>query len=83
MKHAAPCTDGMNGQAPPNSNNTSDFDHNFRSPTPDVPEPFTTGLDAKIEDLRITAEFIEGLQTATLEKSNMHEDDIQCLHEAP
>ncbi|KAF8234295.1 hypothetical protein L208DRAFT_1040487, partial [Tricholoma matsutake] len=40
-------------------------------------------LDAHIDELRITAQFIEGLQTATLENSNMHEEDIQRLRDPP
>ena len=50
---------------------------------PDNQESLTAGLDAKIEDFRITAEFIEGLRTATLENSNMREGDIERLREAP
>lgn len=50
---------------------------------PELDEDTTPGLDAKIDDLRITAEFIEALQTATLENSNMQKEDIQCLRDAP
>lgn len=46
-------------------------------PLPD--ELVAAGLNSKIDKLRITAEFIRGLQTATLEKSNMSAEDIQCL----
>jgi hypothetical protein len=49
------------------------MNHDDQAPTP--------GLDAHIDELQITAQFIEGLWTATLENSNMHEEDIQCLHE--
>jgi hypothetical protein len=43
----------------------------------------TPELDASIEELRITVEFIEGLRTATLECSNMHDEDIQRLRDPP
>jgi hypothetical protein len=84
INHVPPVTN-----APPFDPNTGNLDHNFRPPTPDDQEPesftgeITAGLDAKIEDLRITAEFIEGLRTATLEESNMRKDNIKCLREAP
>lgn len=50
---------------------------------PQFDESPTLGLDAKIDDLRIAAEFIEGLRTATLEKSNMQKEDTRRLREAP
>jgi hypothetical protein len=48
-----------------------------------VKEEATFGLNAQIDDLQTTAEFIKALRTATLKQSNMHEEDIECLHEAP
>ena len=72
------------------------FDH--RSPTPphqeepleDIPigpTPCTInnlalGLDSLIDDLKRTAQFIEGLQGATSEGSNMRQEDIDRLHAA-
>ena len=43
----------------------------------------TPGLDASIKELRVTAEFIESLQTAMLEQSNMCDEDIQQLCDPP
>ena len=51
------------------------MNHDDQAPTP--------GLDAHIDELRITVQFIKGLWTATLENSNMHEEDIQCLRNPP
>ncbi|KAG6882434.1 hypothetical protein C0993_010554, partial [Termitomyces sp. T159_Od127] len=46
-------------------------------------EIVTVGLNSNLDDLRIAAQFIEGLRTATLEKSNMSVEDIKRLREAP
>ncbi|KAG6878843.1 hypothetical protein C0992_007238 [Termitomyces sp. T32_za158] len=46
-------------------------------------ELVTLELNSNLNDLRIAAQFIEGLQTATLEKSNMSVEDIEHLREAP
>ncbi|KAF8874895.1 hypothetical protein BD779DRAFT_1387635, partial [Infundibulicybe gibba] len=35
-----------------------------------------------IPEVKLAAEFIEALKSATLDKSNMHPDDIICLREA-
>ncbi|KAG6894511.1 hypothetical protein C0992_005782 [Termitomyces sp. T32_za158] len=43
----------------------------------------TPGLDSNIDELRLTAQFIEALKSATLEKSNMDPEDIKRLREAP
>ena len=83
INHVPPGGDQINHTQPPFDPNTENLDCDVRPPTPGDQEPFTAGLDAKIEDFHITAEFIEGLRTATLEKSNMHKDDIECLCEAP
>jgi len=47
-----------------------------------INEEATSRLDAWIDDLQTTAEFIEALRTATLEQSNMCEKDIERLCEA-
>jgi hypothetical protein len=85
MNHAPPGGDQINGTQPPFDPNTDNLDNDFGPLVPDNQEhePFTAGLDAKIEDLRITANFIEGLRTATLETSNMRKEDIERLREAP
>ena len=38
------------------------------------------GLNSPIDDLKKTAQFIHSLQGATLEHSNMRQDDIEQLH---
>lgn len=44
--------------------------------------PLLLGLDSQIEDLRMTAQFIDALRDATLEQSNMQSNDIEQLHAA-
>jgi hypothetical protein len=43
----------------------------------------TPGLDAHIDELRVTAQFIDGLWTVTLDNSNMCKEDIQRLCDPP
>jgi hypothetical protein len=40
------------------------------------------GLNSLIDELKKTACFIDALQGATLEQSNMLQEDIDCLHAA-
>ncbi len=40
------------------------------------------GLNSPIDELKKTAQFVHGLQRATLELSNMQQDDINRLHSA-
>ncbi|KAF5379709.1 hypothetical protein D9615_005670 [Tricholomella constricta] len=63
--------------------NHNSFFRDSEHPTPELEDTVTPGLDAKIDDVRITAEFIDALRTATLEKSNMRPEDIQRLRDAP
>ncbi|KAF9467123.1 hypothetical protein BDZ94DRAFT_1305617 [Collybia nuda] len=56
---------------PPITRSAPQLPNDMPPVVPELDEDTTPGLDAKIDDLRITAEFIEALRTATLENSNM------------
>ena len=74
---------GQLGHIPPLSDQDS-FENMPSSPRSlsGAAGPLLLGLDSRIEDLKMTAQFIDALRNATLEQSNMRPDDIERLRAA-
>ena len=62
---------------------TSDTLENLQSGIAQSWLPPVLGLDSHIPKLKLTAEFIQLLQNARLENSNMDPEDIDHLHNSP
>jgi hypothetical protein len=71
QNNASPCSPDTGNLLSAHQN----LDSEDQAPTP--------GLNAHIDELRVTAQFIDGLRTATLDNSNMREEDIQWLRDLP
>ena len=77
----SPSDDHINGQL----RHTDSLPSHEQEPldgTPTIPIPTTfdpLGLNSSIDELKTTAQFIEALRGATLEQSNMRQEDIEQM----